>query len=98
MKDLTEKGKGVVQSATPITSAMEEKMWTSSVLAEHSPSQLVDTVMFLLSLNLALRGGDEQKCLRCSGFNPQITVSKDSDGVKCLVYREDPKHKTNKVV
>ena len=48
MKNLTEKGKGVVHSATPITSAMEEKMWMSGVLREHSPSQLGDTLVFLL--------------------------------------------------
>ena len=70
-------------------------MWSSRVLGEHSPSQLGDTVMFLLGINLALRGGDEQKRLRRPGFSPQITVSKDADGVKCLIYKEDPKPKTN---
>ena len=72
-------------------------MWTSCVLGEHSPSQLGDTIMFLLGINLALRGEDEQKCLRRPGFNPQIKISKDSDGVKCLIYEKDPKHKTNQV-
>ena len=95
MKALTEKGKGVVKSATPVTSSMEEQMWKSGVLGEDIPSQLADTVMFLLGINLALRGGEEQKHLRRPGFDPQITISKDGDGVRCLIYRQDPKHKTN---
>ena len=82
MKDRLEAGLGVVKSATPIDLSMEEKMWTSGILGEHNPKQLCETVLFLIGINLALRGGEEHKKLRRPGFNPQITVSSDNDGIR----------------
>ena len=97
MKDRVEKSMGVVQSATPILVHMEEKMWANGVLVEENPKQLSDTVMFLLGINLALSGGGgDHKKLRHPGFNEQIRVGTDSNGVKCLMYHSDPMSKTNK--
>ena len=81
MKQRVAMGLGVIKSATPISCNIEEDLWSSDVLGEHCPKQLSDTIMYLLAVNLALRGGLEHKNLRCPGFNPQIVVSKDSDGV-----------------
>ena len=86
MKDKVAEGMGEVKSAVAISNAMEDKMWTSGVLGEHNPKQLLETVMFLLGINLALRGGEEHKRLRRPGFNPQINVGTDSEGIKCLIY------------
>ena len=64
-------------------------------MGKHNLKQLCDTVLFLIGINLALRGGKEHKKLRRPRFNPQIQVSTDNDGVKCLKYFADPKSKTN---
>ena len=61
MKDKTAKGLGKVQSATPISTEMEDHMWSMGVLGESNPTQLSHTLLYLLGVNLALRGGDEHK-------------------------------------
>lgn len=64
-------------------------------LDEQSPEQLRNTVLFLLGISFALRGGDEHRRLRCPGFDLQINVLKDEKGVKFLSFSEDLKSKTN---
>ena len=93
MKQRIEDGMGVVKNSTPISLCMEEEMWRSGILGKHNPKQLSDTMVYILGLNLALRGGIEQKHLRRPGFQPQLSVGHDSDGVHCLIYAEDPKSK-----
>ena len=41
------------------------------------------------------REGDEHKKRRRPGFNPQIKVTVDSDGYKCLQLQEDAHVKTH---
>ena len=69
-------------------------MWKNDILGEENPIQLRHTVMYLLGLGFALRGGEEHRNLRAPGFNPQITVQKGK-GWKFLLYQEDRKSKTN---
>ncbi len=45
------------RSADPISLEAENLMWRSSVLGEDTPVKLRDTVMFLIGLSFALRGG-----------------------------------------
>ena len=52
MKLCTEMGLGVVNSAVPVTN----NMWHSGVLGEHTPPQLLDTIMLLIGVNCTLRG------------------------------------------
>ena len=59
MKLCTEMGLGVVNSAAPVSNSMEEMMWSNGTLGEHSPAQLLDTIMFLIGVNCSLRGGSE---------------------------------------
>ncbi len=65
------------------------------VLGEENPDQLRDTLLFLVSLTFALRGGKEQRSLRAPGFDPQIVIKKNEKGVKYLQYTEDFHSKTN---
>ena len=95
MKELIAKGKGVVVSASPITNAMEEEMLQTGILGEHNPKQLCETLLFLIGINFALRGGEEHKTLHRPSFNPQIVVSTDTESIKCLKYTADVKNKTN---
>ena len=55
------KGLGVTKSSSPITSTMESEMWQSGVLGEHSPMQLIETILFLIGINFCLRSGAEHK-------------------------------------
>ncbi len=79
----------------PISFDQEEILWRSDILGEQNPDQLRHTVLYLIGLSFALRGGDEHRHLRCPGFNPQINVMTDEKGVKYLSYTEDLKSKTN---
>ena len=95
MKERTNKAMGKVKHCSPITNNMEDKMWREGVLGEDNREKLLETVLFLIGINFALRGGDEHKCLRRPGCDSQISVEVDSDGVDCLVFRDDPYSKTN---
>ncbi len=85
---------GTVGSAKPISFEDETKVWVSGALGEDSPDKLRNTVMFLIGISCALRGGDEHRCLRCPPHDPQIVMKKDLDGMPYLIYTEDDKSKT----
>ncbi len=65
------------------------------VLGEDDPDQLRDTLLFLVGLTFALRGGKEHRALRAPSFDPQIVVKKNESSVKFLEYTEDFHSKTN---
>ena len=85
---------GTVGSSKPISFEDETKMWVSGALGEDTPDKLRNTVMFLIGLSCALRGGEEHRRLRCPPYDPQIVVKRDIDGSEFLVYTEDDKCKT----
>ncbi len=84
-----------MKAAEPITLEDEETLWGMYVLGEESPDQLRDTVLFLVGLTFALRGGKEHRALRAPGFEPQIVMKKNEKGVRYLKYSEDFHSKTN---
>ncbi len=57
MKERAKQGLGQKKSAQVISVTDEEKMWSEGILGDSNPDQLRDTLMYLLSINLALRGG-----------------------------------------
>ncbi len=79
----------------PITVENEEELWEQGLLGGDTPKQLREMVMYLVGLSFALRGGKEQRALRCPPYNPQIMVRTHSDGVKYLEYKEDQQTKSN---
>ncbi len=86
----------VTKSATPISVTDEELMWQKGILGEDSPVKLRNTVLYLLGLTCALRGGAEHCALRCPGFDSQLSVQFNTGtGNKVLVYKEDDRSKTN---
>ena len=75
------------RKAELITAEMEDKLWESGLLGDHSPQVLVDTLVYLNGLNFALRSGEEHWRLR---HNPsQTTVVRKGGMVPYIVYNED---------
>ncbi len=95
MKDQCAQRLGSSLSSDPISFDQEEVLWSRGILGEQDPTQLRNTVMFLLGISFALLGGDEHRRLRCPGFDPQINVLRDEKGVKFLSFTEDLRTKTN---
>lgn len=89
MKELAAKGVGIdKQQSCVISVESEEKMWANGILGSDTPDKLRDTLLYLLGLNFALRGGQEHYCLR-HGQNSQLHLGTDSNGKKYLEYIED---------
>ena len=70
-------------------------MWEKGVLGEDMPDKLVKTVLFLIGVNFALRGGEVHKRLRRPNCNPQIVNHIDGDGFACLKFTDNLYSKTN---
>ncbi len=86
---------GTVSKARPISFEDENRMWESGALGEDSPDKLRNTVMFLIGMSCALRGGEEHRHLWCPPHNPQIVLKRDVNNREYLVYTEDSKSKTH---
>ena len=95
MKQRHSEGLGVRKSSHIITLEHENKLFNQGVLGEENPSQLLKTVIYMIGLHCALRGGNEHSNLRCPGHNLQIKFERDTCGIERLVYHEDPLQKTN---
>ena len=88
-------GMGTKVSSSIISLEQESVLFQKGILGEHSPGVLLDTVIYMMGLHLALRGGVEHCRLRRPGFDSQITVNIDDKGRERLVYHEDPLAKNN---
>lgn len=84
MKRLTGLGVGAnVKQAAPFTEDQEEKLWKLNLLGDHSPSVLLNTMVFVIGRNFALRSGEEHRSLKFS----QLTVEPACDNEpEKLVY------------
>ena len=95
MKERHATGLGVCQSSKIITLDHENKMFNQGILGESNPQQLLDTMIYMIGMHCALRGGLEHNKLQRPGCNSQFYFEFDERGVECLVYKEDPLQKTN---
>ena len=69
LKDLHRKGIGTFKKrAQIISSDLEEQLWQEDILGDDNPQKLLDTLVFCLGLNLALRSGQEHRQLRPDMF------------------------------
>ena len=90
MKELSRKGIGITRKQADIISAEQEnEMWERGILGTDTARNLVDTLLYSIGLNFALRTGQEHRNLRV-GTNSQLSlhISKD-DGRRYLQYTED---------
>ncbi|OWF34689.1 uncharacterized protein KIAA1958-like [Mizuhopecten yessoensis] len=89
MKNLAKQGFVInKKQAEIITEEQEQLMWEKGVMGTDTPEKLLNTLVYQLGLNFALRAGQEHRNLRCGPYS-QITVKQDSDGKTYLEYRED---------
>ena len=84
MKQRHAAGLGVRKSSEIITPNVERKLLEAGVIGLDSPQQLLNGVIYFLGIYLALRGVAEHNNLRRPGCDPQIKVTMDSRGIKCL--------------
>ena len=88
-------GLGVRHSAEIISESNEDLLYSRGILGWDTPQQLINNVIYVTGMRFALRGGVEHNNLKRFGFKSQIAFKNDSRDIKCLVYTEDPKKKTN---
>ena len=87
MKELTEKGVDTEKrKAQVITEEMEDYLWESKLLGDHSPQALLDTIVFCNGIYFALRSGKEHRQLRAKPC--QISVVEELEQRPYLLYRE----------
>ncbi|XP_062586115.1 uncharacterized protein LOC134247754 [Saccostrea cucullata] len=90
MKELSRRGIGINRKQADIISVEQEnEMWERGILGTDTAKKLVDTLLYSIGLNFALRAGQEHRNLRI-GTNSQLSlhISKD-DGRRYLQYTED---------
>ena len=98
MKDRASRNIGTsVKKAEYMSLEFEDSLWKKGVLGVDKPDKLRNTVCFLLGMNLGLRAGDEHYDLRRDTLEKpsQLQFKVDTNGIKCLVYKEDLVTKTN---
>ena len=75
-----------------ITVEVEEKLWESGLLGDHTPQVLADTVLYLIGINFALRSGEEHR--RLWYFPSEISAVNPVGTAPYIMYCEDTS-KTN---
>ena len=85
------------RQASVISYDMENELWERGILGENTPEKLRNSVLFLLGINLLLRAIDEHYQLRreMPTQRSQLQFERNSNGTKCIVFREDSWTKTH---
>ena len=79
MQQLRGQGVGAkLKIVESLTNDNEDVLWQKGALGDHTPQCLLETLIFYIGLDLALRSGDEHRRLR---FHPcQIEAKQDENG------------------
>ena len=97
MKERASSGVGnAIKQAEVLTFTDEDLLWSQGLLGVHSPTALLNTVVFQLGLTCSLRAGKEHRSLRSIPFKSQFEFVHDSQYNMFLRYTEDFGLKTNK--
>ena len=95
MKERHAMGLGVKISSEVISLNHEDSLFGKGILGDDTPLKLLNTVIYMMGMHCALRGGIEYNRLRRPECTPQISFEFDKRGIECMVYKEDPLQKTN---
>jgi hypothetical protein len=63
-------------------------MWQKGILATDSPKRLLDTLLYSIGLNFALRAPQEHRNLGV-GEHSQLIIKSSSNNVRYLEYKKD---------
>ena len=84
MKERSKEGLGRRRHADTISVDQENTLWESEILGQDNPTKLYTTVLYVLGVNFALRGGDYYRSLRPDNFE----FGQDENG-EYLLYKEN---------
>ena len=88
MKQLAREGYGLKRKqADIITAEQENTLWEKGCLGTSEPGQLLDTLLYSIGLNFALRAGQEHRSLRVGPLS-QIVLHSTKE-TRYLEYTED---------
>ena len=76
-----------VKNAEPLTSDDEDVLWLKGALGDHNPQCLLETLIFYIGMNIALRSGDEHCHLRFHSC--QIDAKQDENAQQYLFNTGD---------
>ena len=99
MKLRVSQGIGLTVKKADIISVVDEEiLWERGVLGSENPEQLLNTVLYLVGFNCALRAGKEHRALHSISFNSQFQWVRDDTNCRkyYIRYTEDVGTKTNK--
>ena len=98
MKEQVANGVGITVKKADIISVVDEDfLWENGILGSENPEQLLETVLYLVGLNCALRAGKEHRALRSIPFDSQFEwIHDEVKGQYFIRYTEDLGLKTNK--
>lgn len=94
MKQLTSLGVGAnVKEAQAFTIEQEDKLWNLNLLGNKSAKVLLDTMVFLIGKNFALRSGQEHRNLKFSQLTPEPASEKEPEKLvyKVIWRKEQPR-------
>ena len=80
MKERHAMGLGVRRSSDVISLSHEDKLFNQGILGDSSAFQLLRTMVYMMGLHRALRGGVEHSNLRRPGCNSQFNFEFDDSG------------------
>ena len=87
-KKLHSKGIGAYLKTTVVLSVHDEKkLWDTNVMNLKTPIGLLCVVFFCNGKNFCLRGGAEQRNLKLSQFQREVTIVEGQE-VSCYIYTE----------
>lgn len=91
MKELPKLGLRInkKKQALIITEEQENILWEKNILGSANAQQLLDTTVYLVGLNVALRAGQEHRNLRIGEHSQLMLKTSRVDGRRYLQYRED---------
>lgn len=92
MKELSKLGLGInKKQVLIITEEQENILWERNILDSANAQQLLDTMVYMVGLNFALRAGQEHRNLRIGEHSQLILkTSRVTEGVTCSTERTFP--------
>lgn len=90
MKELSKLGLGInKKQVLIITEEQENILWERNILDSANAQQLLDTMVYMVGLNFALRAGQKHRNLRIGEHSQLLLKTSRVNGRRYLQYREE---------